>query len=304
MNMPQHPRSPHHVAEATTIKMISLDQIRILNPRVRNKQVFAKLVENISTLGLKRPITVTPNDEQPHSGVYELVCGQGRYEAFCALGEREIPCVIVSASEADRFLISLVENLARRKHSNKDLLYSIQILSERGYTTKQISMKTSLDPTYINAILVLLRQGEERLIAAVEKGWLPLSVATEVARSSDAEVQVAMVKAYETGVLKGEQLIKVRRLIDRRRFLGKSYGQRRLAGEQPTTPQKLLNTYQTEVRRQRVMIKKAEINEQRLLIMVTAMRRLFADDYFCTLLGSEKIQDMPKSLADRINGEG
>jgi ParB family chromosome partitioning protein len=38
--------------------------------------------------------------------------------------------------------------------------------------------------------------------------------------------------------------------------------------------------------------------------MVTAMRRLLADDYFCTLLRSEKIPDMPKSLADRIQGEG
>ncbi|UZM13124.1 ParB N-terminal domain-containing protein [Pseudomonas kielensis] len=304
MNMPQHPRSPHHVGEATTIQMVSLDRIRILNPRARNKQVFAKLVDNISSLGLKRPITVTPSSDPDNTGFFELVCGQGRYEAFCALGEREIPCVVVSASEADRFLISLVENLARRKHSNKDLLYSIQLLSERGYTTKQISIKTSLDPTYINAILMLLRQGEERLIAAVEKGWLPISIATEVARSSDTEVQVAMIKAYETGVLKGEQLIKVRRLIDRRRALGKHYGQRRLAADQPTTPQKLLSTYQTEVRRQQVMIKKSDINEQRLLIIVTAVRRLLADDYFCTLLRSEDIPDMPKSMADRIQGEG
>lgn len=304
MNMPQYPRSPHHVGEATTVQMVSLDRIRVLNPRARNKQVFAKLVENISSLGLKRPITVTPSSDQDNTGYFELVCGQGRYEAFCALGEREIPCVVVSASEADRFLISLVENLARRKHSNKDLLYSIQILSERGYTTKQISIKTSLDPTYINAILLLLRQGEERLIAAVEKGWLPITLATMVARSSDSEVQGAMVEAYETGVLKGEQLIKVRRLIDRRRALGKHYGQQRSAVDQPTTPQKLLSTYQTEVRRQRVMLKKADINEQRVLIIVTAMRRLLADDYFCTLLRSENISDMPKSLADRIQGEG
>lgn len=304
MNMPQHPRSPHHVGEATTIQMISLDRIRILNPRARNKQVFAKLVENISNLGLKRPITVTPYNDQENTGYFELVCGQGRYEAFYALGEREIPCVVVSASEADRFLISLVENIARRKHSNKDLLYAIQNLSERGYTTKQISVKTGLDPTYINAILLLLRQGEERLIAAVEKGWLPISVATEVARSTDAEAQVAMMNAYETGVLKGEQLLKVRRLIDRRRALGKHYGHRQLAADKLTTPQKLLSTYQSEVRRQRVMIKKADINEQRLLIMITAMRRLLADDYFCTLLRSEKIQDMPKSLADRVQGEG
>lgn len=304
MNMPQHSRSPHHVGEATAVQMVNLDRIRVLNPRARNKQVFAKLVENISSLGLKRPITVTPCSDQDNTGFFELVCGQGRYEAFCALGEREIPCVVVSASETDRFLISLVENLARRKHSNKDLLYSIQILSERGYTTKQISIKTSLDSTYINAILLLLRQGEERLIASVEKGWLPISLATMVARSSDTEVQVAMVEAYETGVLKGEQLLKVRRLIDKRRALGKHYGQQRSASDQPTTPQKLLSTYQAEVRRQRVMIKKADIYEQRVLIIVTAMRRLLDDDYFCTLLRNENISDMPKSLADRILGEG
>lgn len=303
MNMPQHTNSPLHVGEATTIQMISLDRIRILNPRSRNKKVFAKLVENISSLGLKRPITVTPCSDPEKFNHFELVCGQGRYEAFCALGEHEIPCVVVSASVVDRFLISLVENLARRKHSNKDLLYSIQVLSDRGYSTKQISTKTGLDPTYINGILVLLRQGEIRLIAAVEKGWLPITVATEVARSNDTEVQLAMVEAYETGVLKGEQLIKVRRLIDRRRMFGKHYGQRKLATERLTTPKKLLAAYQSEVRRQTVMIKKADINEQRLLIIVTAMRRLLADEYFCTLLRNESIQDMPKSLADRIQGE-
>ncbi|SEH93986.1 ParB N-terminal domain-containing protein [Pseudomonas fuscovaginae UPB0736] len=303
MNMPQHARSPMHVGAATTIQMVSLDRIRVLNPRARNKEVFAKLVENISSIGLKRPITVTPCTGAEHSDFFELVCGQGRYEAFCALGEREIPCVVLNASVVDRFLISLVENLARRKHSNKDLLYSIQVLSDRGYSTKQISAKTGLDSTYINGILVLLRQGEIRLIAAVEKGWLPITVATQVARSSDTEVQLAMIEAYETGVLKGEELIQVRRLIDRRRVLGKHYGNRRSAEERMTTPKKLLNAYQGEVRRQTVMIKKADINEQRLLIIVTALRRLLADEYFCTLLRSEKIQDMPKSLADRIQGE-
>lgn len=218
------------------------------------------------------------------------------------LGEKSIPCIVVSANEADRFLISLVENLARRKHSNKDLLSSIQVLSERGYSPREIAEKTSLDVAYINGILMLLRQGEERLIAAVEKGWLPIKVATEIARANDSEVQQAMVEAYETGVLKGDQLIRIRRLIDRRKAMGKRYGQQHHS-ERMTTPQKLLNAYQAEVRRQRVMIKKADINEQRLLIMVTALRQLLADDYFCTLLRTEDIQDMPKPLADRIHGE-
>lgn len=121
-------RAALHVAEESTIQMIPMDQIRVLNPRVRNRQVFAKLVENIAAIGLKRPITVTPAANGTEA-VFEIICGQGRFEAFQALGEKGIPCVVVTANEADRFLISLVENLARRKHSNKDLLSSIQVLT-------------------------------------------------------------------------------------------------------------------------------------------------------------------------------
>ncbi|MDZ7889391.1 MAG: plasmid partitioning protein RepB C-terminal domain-containing protein [Pseudomonas sp.] len=294
-------RAALHVAEESTIQMIPMEKIRVLNPRVRNRQVFARLVENIAAIGLKRPITVTPAANGSETA-FEILCGQGRFEAFQALGEKVIPCVVVTANEADRFLISLVENLARRKHSNKDLLSSIQVLSERGYAAKNIAEKTSLDVAYINGILMLLRQGEERIIAAVEKGWLPIKVATEIARSNDAELQQAMIEAYETGVLKGDQLIRVRRLIDRRKAMGKRYGQQPHS-ERMTTPQKLLTAYQAEVRRQKVMIKKADINEQRLLIMVTALRQLLTDDYFCTLLRTEDIQDMPKPLADRLHGE-
>lgn len=295
-----HRRALMHVAEETTIQLIPLDDIRVLNPRARNKQVFARLVENISARGLKRPITVAPTTSGTEP--FEIVCGQGRFEAFQALGKKTIPCIVVSATEADRYLIGLVENLARRKHSNRELLTSIQILSDRGYTCQQIADKTCLDSGYIHGILVLLRQGEERLIAAVEKGWLSIKLAMEIARSKDVDLQKAMMEAYESGVLKGEQLMRVRRLIDKRKTFGKRYGQQAPRTERPT-PQKLLHAYQLEVRRQKVMIKKSDINEHRLLIIVTTMRKLLADDYFRTLLRNAEIPDMPKPLADRIFGE-
>ncbi|EJT85486.1 Putative ParB-like protein [Pseudomonas putida S11] len=217
------------------------------------------------------------------------------------MGESAIPAVVVTAAEADRYLISLVENLARRKHSNRDLLMAINVLHERGYSIRQIAQKTCLDRAYVGGILILLRQGEERLIAAVEKGWLPIKVAIHVARSDDAQVQAAMVEAYESGLLKGDELIKVRRLIDRRRVLGKGYG-RQHGGERMTTPRQLLTAYQTEVRRQRLMVKKADIGEQRLLFVVTALRRLLADEFFRSMLRSEGIDDMPQVLAERIQG--
>jgi len=65
-----------HISDASTIRLIPLDRIRVLNPRVRNKQVFAKLVENIATIGLKRPITVTCTNDGGGER-FEVVCGQG-----------------------------------------------------------------------------------------------------------------------------------------------------------------------------------------------------------------------------------
>ncbi len=43
-----------------TVQMIQIDRINILNPRVRNQKLFAEFRGNISKVGLKRPITVTP----------------------------------------------------------------------------------------------------------------------------------------------------------------------------------------------------------------------------------------------------
>ncbi len=59
--------------------------------------------------------------------------------------------------------------------------------------------------------------------------------------------------------------------------------------------------YQDEVRRQKLMIKKAEINEQRLLFLVTALRRLLGDEHFRTLLRAEGFADMPQPLAERLH---
>jgi ParB family chromosome partitioning protein len=254
-----------HVGDASEIQYISTKRIRVLNPRTRNQKIFQELVENIARVGIKRPITVCLSgaDDQGHK--YSLVCGQGRFEALMALGESEVPCIVVETTDADGYLISLVENLARRRHSNRELLNAISVLSDRGYNCKQIADKTALDPAYIGGVLLLLRQGEDRLISGVEKGWLPMTIAIEISRASDADVQLSLTDAYEAGTLRGEQMISVRRLIDKRRSLGKTFKISVARAQQPTTARSLLSTYQNEVRRQQLMIKKANVSEHRLL---------------------------------------
>lgn len=292
----------HHASDSQQILSIPIDRIRIINPRERSKKTFAGVVESIATVGLKRPITVAETGADSEGTRYDLICGQGRIEAFKALSETHIPAIVVAASETDRYLMSLVENLARRHHSSQDLLNAVQVLSDRGYTNIQIAQKTGLDPSYIQGILQLLRAGEERLITAVENGWLPLSLAVEIARSSEADIQIAMMEAYETGTLKGGQLLKVRRLIDKRKVFGQKYQRAIPRTDKPMTPARLAQTFQEEVRRQRLAIQKADVAEQRLLFVVSAMRKLHSEEHFRTLLRAEGIVDMPKPLADRLSG--
>ena len=64
-----------------SVQMIPIDCLTVVNPRVRNKKVFKEITENISEIGLKKPITVARRDS-PEGTRYDLVCGQGRLEAF------------------------------------------------------------------------------------------------------------------------------------------------------------------------------------------------------------------------------
>jgi ParB family chromosome partitioning protein len=176
------------IEKASEICSIPINSITVLNPRARNKRVFNELVTSIAHLGLKKPITVS---RRKNDGGYDLVCGQGRLEAFIALGQTDIPAVVVDVTKEDCFVMSLVENLARRHHSSLELIREIGALKERGYSHSQIAVKTDFSSEYINSICYLLDHGEERLLTAVERGVMPHSIAAEIARAKDADVQRA-----------------------------------------------------------------------------------------------------------------
>ena len=95
------------------IEMIPISRITVLNPRSRNKRQHREIVNNIEAIGLKRPITVSRR-QGPGGPRYDLVCGQGRLEAFQMLGQTEIPAVVIEAAEDECLVMSLVENIARR----------------------------------------------------------------------------------------------------------------------------------------------------------------------------------------------
>jgi ParB family transcriptional regulator, chromosome partitioning protein len=211
------------------VELVPIDHITVINPRVRNKKIFKEIVENISEIGLKKPITVARR-MTPEGPRYDLVCGQGRLDAFRDLGQRQIPALIVDAGNEDCLVMSLVENLARRQHRAIELLHDIEGLKRRGYTAEDVARKTGLTPEYVRAVTRLLEKGEHRLLRAVESGHIPLTVAIDIADTDDAGVQQALQHAYESKLLRGRKLIAAKRLIEQRRRRGKGTPHRWLTG--------------------------------------------------------------------------
>ncbi|EEF16104.1 hypothetical protein AM202_0058 [Actinobacillus minor 202] len=282
-----------------TIQVIPINRIRIINPRTRNQKIFADLVENIAKIGLKRPITVTPSDD---IGFYDLLCGQGRLEACQMLGEEFIPCRVIQANSEESYLISLVENIARRRHSNIELLSGIKLLDERGYKPADISRKIGFSQSYINGILHLLNAGEERLINAVEKGIIPLSIAISISRSDDKDVQKQLAELYDDGTLKNSDIQKIRNIMHRRNLNGKKANSAlsNNTRSQIYNPKTVLHIYKEETQRQQMMIKQADYDEKQLFIILSCLNKLFADKYFQLVLRSENLDDMPKDLSERM----
>jgi len=286
------------------LKVIPIEQIRVLNPRARNQRNFKEIVKSIAQVGLKRPITVSARSSDTDPFKYDLVCGQGRIEAFVQLGQTEIPAMLIDAEESDCLVMSLVENCARRQHRAIDLLEDINTLRKRGYDDREIAEKIGVTQDYIRMIGTLLNKGEERLVNAVEIGILPLNMAIEIARSDDDEVQRALTQAYAEKKLRGRKLVAVRRLIDQRRRRGKhlhgqSYG-RRDGAKRPLTTESMIRSYRQEADRQRLLIKKAEVTQNRLLFVVEAMRALREDHEFSRLLQMEKLGLMPAFLEQQL----
>jgi ParB family transcriptional regulator, chromosome partitioning protein len=284
------------------VRMIPIDQIEVINPRERNNRVFNEIVGNIKAIGLKKPIKVTPRATADGVEKYLLVCGEGRLKAFRSLGETTIPAMVVNVSDEDAFIMSLAENIARRQCRPLELLAGIRQLQEQGYASKVIAEKTGLTQSYVQGILMLLHHGEERLVIAVEKGRIPLNAALSIvsAGDDDTAMQAALQEAYESGKLRGKQLMDARRIIERRKTLGRSAARNMSGKLADVTTSSLVRTYQHEVERQKSMVRKAEFAQQRLMFVVGALRQIFADENFVNLLRAEGLATLPKYLAERV----
>ena len=180
------------------IELIPIEKIRVVNPRHRDPKKFETVINSIRKVGLKMPIQVSRRQatENDPAG-YDLICGQGRMEAFRALGHKEIPAIISEISKQDLLIRSLVENIARRYPQPMDLIREIERLQGLGNTIKEISEKLDVSDNLVRAYSSLSKAGEERLLEAAVTGKIPLWVAVDIAKTDTLETQRELLKAYE-----------------------------------------------------------------------------------------------------------
>lgn len=275
---------------------IPLAEIRVANPRTRGKMRFLAIVNSIESVGLKKPITVVRRAMAEDGTQYDLVCGQGRLEAFMELQQATIPANVIDATREDQYLMSLVENIARRPPSNKDLFREVIALNQRGYTPKEIASKLGRDLDYISAINRLVAHDQADLAGAVEAKRLPITIALLIASSDDPGVQKALQQAYESGALRGA------RFKDAKRVIARCTAKRLQSGQRPTprglTGEALVREYQRRTREQRALVERAAQTREKLVLLKSAMHKLLADEHFCTLLRAERLQEVPAQLVE------
>lgn len=283
------------------IIMIPIERIRVLNPRPRDKKKFEQIIQSIKNLGLKKPIQVSLRSaEEGTEPGYDLVCGQGRMEAFLALGHKEIPAIVVEVSREERLLRSLVENMARRLPSRLALMNEIERLKAEGYSNVEIGKKLDIADGTVGGYIALKKAGEERLLDAAINGKIPLGVAMDIAKADSPELQRELLKGFESKELNQFAIRTVKRLIDQRRFVGKGRDTEADKKKSRTNADSLINAFKRESQKQRLMVKKARLCDAKLVITVTALGKLLGDENFFNLLRAESLADIPQYLQDKL----
>jgi len=284
---------------AQKVEWIPIDRITVVNPRLRNRRVFREIIDNIAKVGLKRPITVTRRVEAG-GPFYDLVCGQGRLEAYLTLGQQEVPALVVTADAEDCLIASLVENCARRQHNAIDLLQDIGGMRQRGHSIADISRKTGLSIEYVSGVSHLLEAGEQRLLRSVEARTIPISVAVKIAEADDSGVQRALQEAYQDGLLRGKKLLAAKKLVELRRRRGKKLGGSSERGSEKISSEALLRAYEEDAVRKREMIRRSNATADRLRLIAEALRRLSRDEQFVAILEDEDLSTMPQQISQRL----
>ncbi len=274
------------------ITMIDISSVKIVNPRSRNKFKHNEIIESIDKQGLRKPITVRLIKDKDYK--YALICGQGRLESFSKLNEHLIPAFIVDVDEDTAYIMSLIENMARVNPRTGEQFNRIKEMVIDGASAKDISKFTGLSVNWVNSILMLLDKGERKLLAAVDSGKLPISLAVEIAKTDHEGAQELFIEAFEKGAIKHKDLIKIRKILDDRNdglkgVIDSAY--RRAPNKKKLSTEDLTKLFQDNIEEHKSLKNKARIIEENILLTQQIIKELTDDINFINLIKKENLYE-------------
>lgn len=272
------------------ITMIDISLIKIINPRSRNKYRHNEITDSIDQQGLRKPITVRKIKDKNYE--YALICGQGRIESFKNLKENLIPSFIIDVDEDTAYIMSLVENMARVNPRAGEQFHRIKEMMNNRMSNKDISKFTGLSIKWINSILLLLKKGENKLLAAVESGKIPISLAVEIAKTDQSGAQELFIEAFEQGKIKHKDIVKIRKILDDRdvglkgaitNAYNRNFHRRKLSTDD------LTKLFQNNIDEHKKLKNKARIIEENVLLAQQIIIELLDNEIFSEIIRKENL---------------
>ncbi len=271
---------------------LPVDKIKVINSRNRDKEQFEMNVESIDSVGLLKPIRV--NDKfLEKSGVYELICGEGRLLAHRQLGRDDGPGRGCHLHPQGGLLQSLIENIARTKPGSMDFARELKRLRDEGWEYKDIAKVACKTEKYIREYIRLVEQGEERLIHGVETGVFPIKFAIQVATTDDSQIQNILMDAFDDGVVTTNNFGHARRIITAR-----SKRTRKSSSEKEYTVGQLKHDIAETTRVKTSYVREAKSKESRFMTLLSGINTLFQDATLVALLRKQNLDKRPELAGD------
>ncbi|MCA9107524.1 MAG: ParB N-terminal domain-containing protein [Planctomycetales bacterium] len=271
---------------------IPIEKVKVINSRNRDDEQFDMNVESIDQVGLLKPIRV--NDRfLEKSGMYELICGEGRLLAHRRLGREVVKAEVINCTRKEAYLQSLIENIARTKPDSMDFARELKRLHDEGWDCKRIGRITLKSEQYIREYIRLVEQGEERLIQGVEQGVFPIKFATQVASSDDGKLQNILMDAFDEGLVTSTSFAQARQLLAARARSTRS----KVLPDQYSVSQ-LRKDIVDATKTKASYVREAKTKENRFMTLFNGLNELWHDESLRKLLDEEKLPPRPTLKGD------
>ena len=127
-------------------------------------------------------------------------------------GHKIIVVEIVNEDKKTAYLIGLIENLARTKNTTLEYIKILAEMKRLGVSISVLCDITGYAKQTIEDYIRIINKGELLLLKGVEDKRIPLSFAKAVV-GSDASHQELMIKGYDAGLIRTDNLNYVRNML-------------------------------------------------------------------------------------------